>query len=339
MNRISRRSATEVAETLLEIGRTQPELHYDVELGLARHHHWVRSDAPMPEWANASVGTAATSLVAVMIKTIVSVMLMGALAAAAWHARGHLQPSAATIKQPLPDSQPMLAALPSVREVTTSEAWLARTPLPVSDQDLPSNPPAHRTVRADAPDKHTTRVQRIHRELTAARAASARDEQALRRADAADAPAAHVEPAASTTTQANAGESVPRATGHEVAAAPERKPISARPGPEPQAQAPGDLVEMQQVATAERLLERSPERALALVHQGDQRFARGYFQQERAYIAIMALIRLGRSQEARARAASFAKQFPALPYGARIRSALEAREAAAPGAALRDAVP
>jgi hypothetical protein len=36
----------------------------------------------------------------------------------------------------------------------------------------------------------------------------------------------------------------------------------------------------------------------------------------------MALIRLGRLDEARARAASFATRFPALPYGARIRSAL-----------------
>jgi hypothetical protein len=95
---------------------------------------------------------------------------------------------------------------------------------------------------------------------------------------------------------------------------------------------------MQQVAAAEQLLQRSPARALALVRQGDQRFARGYFQQERAYVAIMALIRLGRLDEARARAASFAKQFPPLPYGARIRSALEAREGTAPNAESRDAV-
>jgi hypothetical protein len=138
--------------------------------------------------------------------------------------------------------------------------------------------------------------------------------------------------------------SVEQATRHEVAAAAEPKPLSAAhparpPEPAPAAQVPDDLLEMQQVATAEQLLERSPERALALVRQGDQRFAGGYFRQERAYIATMALIRLGRIQEARARAASFAKQFPALPYGARIRSALEAREAAAPSGVARDPVP
>jgi hypothetical protein len=118
-------------------------------------------------------------------------------------------------------------------------------------------------------------------------------------------------------------------TRAEVAPTTERKPIGAtqkaQPEPRREAQSSDDLVEMQQVASAEQLLERSPARALALVYKGDQQFARGYFQQERAYIAIMALIRLGRIDEARTRAATFAKQFPALPYGARIRSALEAR--------------
>jgi hypothetical protein len=137
--------------------------------------------------------------------------------------------------------------------------------------------------------------------------------------------------------------SVEGATRAEVAAAPAHEPISAarkaRPEPASQAEAPDDLIEMQQVAKAEQLLARSPERALALVSQGDQRFARGYFQQERAYIAIMALIRLGRIEEARGRAASFAKQFPARPYGARIRSALEARDAAARSPASRSAAP
>ncbi|MET0384683.1 MAG: hypothetical protein ABW321_01930 [Polyangiales bacterium] len=95
---------------------------------------------------------------------------------------------------------------------------------------------------------------------------------------------------------------------------------------------------MQQLASAEQLLDRSPERALTLVRQGDQRFAHGYFQQERAYIAIMALIRLGRIDEARTRAARFSQQFPARPYGDRIRSALESGKAgtvAPPGESAR----
>ena len=69
--------------------------------------------------------------------------------------------------------------------------------------------------------------------------------------------------------------SAERATSREVAAAPEREPAgtnNARPDPARHVQTPDDLIEMQQVAAAEKLLQRSPERALALVRQGDQRF-------------------------------------------------------------------
>jgi hypothetical protein len=332
MNRVSKGSAAESAEALLEAGRTQPVLHYDVELGLARHHLWLRSEAPMPEWASASVGSAAKSLVAVVIKTIVSAVLMGALAVAAWQARGRPQPIAADLKQSSPGAERTRPVAPSVPDVTASEEWLAHVPMPVSDQGLSSDQQARRTVRADVPDKRAKRVPRGRKGLASARAASAH-------AEPADATPARVQPAAPASTQPSQDVSVAR----EVAAAPEHKPIAAadraRPEPAPQAQGPDDLVEMQQVATAEKLLQRSPQSALTLVRQGDQRFAHGYFQQERAYIAIMALIRLGRIDEARARAASFAKQFPVLPYGARIRSALEAREAAAPSAASHEAVP
>lgn len=331
MNRIPRRSAAEEAEALLEVGRTQPALHYDVELGLARHHHWLRSEAPLPEWASAGVGVPAKSLVPVVIKTLVSAVLVGALAVAGWQTLGaRPQPSAAVAKQSSPSAEGTPAAVaPSGRDATAQEAWLATTPIPVSNHALPNDEPVQRTVRADASEKRTPRV-RSHKEPASARAASARTS-----VPADDATPARVEPTAPSSAEPSEDANVQRANGHEVADARERnerKPNSAaqkaRPAPEPEEQAPDDLIEMQQVARAELLLERSPERALALVRQGDQRFAHGYFQQERAYITIMALIRLGHVDEARARAASFAKQFPALPYGARIRSALAARDAA-----------
>ena len=311
MNRISRRPAAETAEALLEVGRTEPVLDYDVELGLARHHEWLRSDAPLPEWASASVSSAAKSLVPVAIKTLVSAVLIGALGVGAWYALGGSQPSAAAIHPASPPPEPTQAA-------AEAHAALGPKPLPVPDHGLPSDLPVRRAVRA----------KRAHREPASVRAARV---AAVPPAET----AASVQAAAPASTAPS--EDISPA---EVAAAPERKPIpeAQKPQPEPatRAQVPEDLLEMQQVAKAEQLLQRSPERALALVRQGDQRFAGGYFRQERAYIATMALIRLGRMDEARARAASFAKQFPALPYGARIRSALEA---AAPSAASRGAVP
>src|SRR5262245_55973690 len=146
-----------------------------------------------------------------------------------------------------------------------------------------------RASRADVAEKRASHVQRAHKELASARAPSVR-------AETVDATPTRVDAAPATALS-----STERAPQAEVAAAAERKPIAAaeraRPEPEPQVQAPDDLIEMQQVAKAEQLLARSPERALALVQKGDQRFAHGYFQQERAYITIMALIRLGRTDE------------------------------------------
>ena len=310
MNRISRRSAAEEAEALLEAGRTDPVLHYDVELGLERHQAWLRSDAPLPEWAGVSV--AAKSLMPLVVKTIGSAVLIGAVGVATWQVRGGSQPSAAEAEH---------ASLVVERAPQVAAAVEAPRPLPVPDQGSPSEASVRRAVRSEVLDKRGARAHRASNSRTA----STRVEHVAARTEAVDAPAARVESAAtSATTPAS----------REAAATPENKLITAakraRPEPGPQAQAPDDLVEMQQVATAEQLLERSPERALALVREGDQRFARGYFQQERAYVAIMALIKLGRIEEARGRAASFAKQFPARPYGARIRSALEAQDKAAP---------
>ena len=303
---------------MLEAGRTEPVLHYDVESGLERHHQWLSSDAPLPEWASASLGAGANSLVSAAIKTLVSAVLIGAIGVAAWHATDRPQPSAAAVKPSSPVAERTQEVATGVPDVGASDSWLARTPIPVPDQGLPHGQPVRRSV----PDKRAPRSQRAHKEPAAARAARApAAESPVPVAETSSATPAAVEPAAGATTR-------------EVAAAPEPKPISttnqARPEPAPEAQTPDDLIEMQQVAQAEQLLQRSPERALALVRQGDQRFASGYFQQERAYIATMALIRLGRIKEARARAASFDKRFPALPYGVRIHSALEAHEAAAP---------
>src|SRR5262245_43586092 len=129
MNRTSKGPADEAADALLDAGRTQPALHYDVELGLARHHHWFRSGAPMPEWAGASVATAGTSLVPVVIKTLVSAVLMGALAVAAWHVRSRPQPSAADVKPSSPRLE-RAPVVPGVRDMAT-------TPIPISDQALP----------------------------------------------------------------------------------------------------------------------------------------------------------------------------------------------------------
>lgn len=333
MNRVSRRSAQEAAEALLEVGRKEPVLRYDVELGLARHHDRLRSDAPLPEWASEGIGaaTAAKSSAGILVKTIVSAVLVGTLGFAAWQARELLQPSAAA-PRPVTTAQPEPVRVPNAQEMPDpAEVATAPMPIPVSEQALPRAAALEPTSKRSGP----RRARKDGRgALVAKRATGApADVEAASR----DAPSRTQRHARDEEPSANSDLSGARAAtvAAEQAAAANREEhaesAETKPRPKPKAQAPDDLIEMQQVARAEQLLQHSPARALALVREGEERFAQGYFQQERAYIAIMALIRLGRIDEARARAAGFAQRFPALPYGARVRSALEAASSGASG--------
>jgi len=81
-----------------------------------------------------------------------------------------------------------------------------------------------------------------------------------------------------------------------------------------------EVHEIQQVASAERLLAASPADALALVDSDDATGATRYLAEERRYIGVMALFRLGRVDEARARAATFLGDYPDGPYTQRVQA-------------------
>jgi hypothetical protein len=66
------------------------------------------------------------------------------------------------------------------------------------------------------------------------------------------------------------------------------------------------------------LLSGSPERALATTAEHARAYPRGALAQERDVIAIEALVKLGRRDEARRRAASFRQTFPGSSHGDRI---------------------
>jgi hypothetical protein len=71
-----------------------------------------------------------------------------------------------------------------------------------------------------------------------------------------------------------------------------------------------------------RALARSnPAAALALADEGAQRFAGGVFAHEREAIAIQALVALGQTTRARARASRFLSAFPKSPYRERLKRA------------------
>jgi RNA polymerase sigma-70 factor (ECF subfamily) len=82
-----------------------------------------------------------------------------------------------------------------------------------------------------------------------------------------------------------------------------------------------DLLELQQTARAERLLATDPARALALVRAAETRFPNGYMREERSYIEIIALVGMGRLDDARPKIARFLRDYPESAFAQRVREA------------------
>ncbi len=78
--------------------------------------------------------------------------------------------------------------------------------------------------------------------------------------------------------------------------------------------------EMEHLARLRALQDSDPVQALALVAEGHGRFPHGLFTQEREAIAVTALVRLGRTAEARARAAAFLSAYPRSAFAERIKN-------------------
>jgi hypothetical protein len=80
--------------------------------------------------------------------------------------------------------------------------------------------------------------------------------------------------------------------------------------------------EMQMLAVAQRVLLDDPSRSLRLARQGDREFAHSMFAAERKQVALLALVQLGRVDEARRLGRPFLEAYPNAPWSARLRQAL-----------------
>ena len=126
-------------------------------------------------------------------------------------------------------------------------------------------------------------------------------------------------PAALKETQTAATDAVP------VPAGPvSRETQTAATDVAPAPAGPDELSELRDVAEAERALATNPARALAIVHADQARLPHGYLEEERRYVAIMALFKLGRVTQARPEADAFLRDYPDGAFGRRIREASRA---------------
>ena len=80
--------------------------------------------------------------------------------------------------------------------------------------------------------------------------------------------------------------------------------------------------EMRMLAVAQRVLSEDPARSLRLCRQGESEFRGSMFSAERKQVALLALVQLGKVEQARREGIPFLRAFPNAPWSARLREAL-----------------
>jgi hypothetical protein len=105
-------------------------------------------------------------------------------------------------------------------------------------------------------------------------------------------------------------------------AVPQEQPAAAVATAKPQYDDARLEREMRMLKVAESLLRTNPARALKLARQGESEFAGSMFTQERQQVLLLALVELGRMDEARRLARPYLKKYPRGPFSDRVRRAL-----------------
>ncbi|XXT22848.1 hypothetical protein WME94_14980 [Sorangium sp. So ce429] len=134
-------------------------------------------------------------------------------------------------------------------------------------------------------------------------------------------------PVAAPAQAASAPEAAPAVEAPRPAAPPARReaPRNTRPAaPAPAAPIDSDelLRESNLIDRARAAATQNPEAALTAVGEHQREFPAGRLAEEREYVAIRALMRLGRVDEARARAGAFLARYPSTSYADRVHRAV-----------------
>lgn len=325
---------SELVRDLLTAGRSA-DVDYDVTKGLQQHLAHIQAGAPLPKWAEAGGMGAASS--GSLVTWVVVPVVTASVAAAVWFAARDTSPGEqASFKTTRPvaaevaSSAPVETALP----VEPSLASPLASPLePAAGQTAPevTSPSSLRAERGAAARGGKTSFQRrssgrhADRSVAAAPAVSARipDELPLR-----------VDSTASGSTSSTASSSMRsdvRATQSSAASSSREGTNETRPvveatesKQETQAQKSESKLEreMQMLAVAQRVLTDDPARALRMAQQGEREFGDSMFSAERKNVEVLALVKLGRIDDARRVGKALLAKYPNAPFSQRLRKAL-----------------
>ena len=304
---------------LLDAGRNAP-MEYNVALGLATHLEHVKVGTALPHWAQAA-GTTGMSTGALIAWIAVPVVAASVVAGIYFGARESQQPSAASGRTTESSAlaQPgVVAPSPIASAVADQETPSQAQPLEAPSAQLKADSfrKPMRVARksneraADIGAKSLPRVVATGSEpsRTAARTAGA-PQLAARSVLHHD-----ISPAASKTIE-NRIEAEQRPAPAEQAVQP--------PAPQrPEVDESRLEREMQMLAVAQRVLTQDPERALRMAQQGEREFPKTMFSAERQQVAFLAMVKLGRIDEARRVGQPFLAKYPNAPWSARLRRAL-----------------
>ena len=280
------------AGQLLRLAREQNVSASALAQLVARHGQLVQAGAPLPSWAASYTPHAASWLGLLGASGTAAVLAFGGvmLATALVWLPARSQPHVALDRPQLKPHAPARAIEPIAPLVQPAPVERAAgTAVGVS-------PAAPQPPASAGPERPAVRA--VERAAPVAKRAA--------RATAAE--------AAADTAKETATETATEAKP--VAAAEPESASKTEPKP-----ARAELIEMQETASAERLLASEPARALAIAKRVRARFPAGYFREEQDYVEVMALLQLGRTQEGHAKATVFLRSYPDGPYSRRVRAA------------------
>lgn len=322
---------------LLRSGRQNP-VAYDVERGLAEHLARIATGAAAPPWAEA--GAVAKTAMPAWVGYVVLPLAAAGIAGLAWVFTG--QP--ATPKASEPPSAAAVATVGAPALELERQREHARVENPASATgSAPSAaaPSGDRVARVTTPTT-ATQSEPSSRGVRAARA-HGRAGRALGTGSdsvtsSAPASAAASGQGSSANTASAGGVDSTAATGALAAPQPEaaeRREPDEQAAPRPArdaAQAKAESAplvdesrlerEMQMLAVTQRVLASNPARALRLSQQGEREFPNTMFSAERRQLGLLALVKLGRLDEARRVGQPFLEKYPNAPWSERLRRAL-----------------
>lgn len=321
------RESSHVRE-LLEAGRSAPVSDYDFEQGLRRHLSQIEAGAALPQWAEslqagataAGSGAAGSSLwlwiglPVISVAAISAVVMIRSAEAPAAPAAVPGRAAPAALQQ---------AAEPVPTTTLVEPVVIEGRPQHRAEQVEPNRAPRRARTATVAPSQDGAESVEIARRETSAPALPLKAEPgATIERTAKIEPGDKVERAAAPAGKVGSTPAPRPAVRPEPEQEEQQEAVAPEPEPKPAVDEARLEREMAMLAMTQRVLFTDAARALNLARQGEAEFEGSMFTQERQQLLLLALVKLGRVDEAKRLARPYLSRYPHGPFSDRVRRAL-----------------